>query len=973
VKRAASLLFGLGLLASAYNPPRETAGPLTAEIRIPSLGSYGAGGNVELTTPGAPFLVPVDVTNSGAREIKGTVRIGVIDYWQVAPSDAVAFKVAAKGETSLEFSVRFGPRTHNAWYPIHAFIEFEDAGSRHTIHPVLLLQVKRPDPPRSTMPLEYKPFPVPAQGQLGLARVPIRREWAEIEQLDPAAPAPAIDTWASGRFLIAGHAADFGASRESIASFLGTRATAKRERVHAVFFEYPLQLPKAESLKLAFATGAQPGARFRIATAAGEILFERTSSSAAWEEASIDLGRFAGTSLTLRFETRGDSLAAWATPTIVGGQSPTPKLKTPVPLGAVNGYMVSAALGNRGVLDGAVSFSKAGQTLTINGFRVRAAGGWVNDPLSGSELLAVKDESAAGRLKVRHRFRAWLGDFDIVAELWTEPSSLRVHIALENAPLAKPWLAPPLHWVGLGAWSDNPERLYAGPGNVIVKPDAFRLSFDGHNLASSFVGFEFPGKGAIVQATDAIPDALEVDPKSQHASLLTPYDQTITLIPAASAWDGVKIWRVLDTRKASAGVPKVASRFVFDLWSGDYAPSARALAQAFEYGLTDSMVVWHQWQRWGYDYRLPDIYPPDPQFGSMRDFLSLVDVCNRNGALFAPHDNYIDFYPDSEGFSYANMAFQETGAPRMAWFNYGRQAQSYRVRGDAVLPYMQRNLKLIKEGFAPTAYFIDVWTSIAPYDFWTHDGQFVKRDVTRKSWGESFAWIRDFLDGAPAISEAGHDQLIGYIDGAQAQHLRIDPNARGFAWRIRAQDSERIPWFDAAHHARFILHGAGYPDRYEGGLDSKNHGIYSDDYISTEVLTGRPAMVSQAFGRDVVRKYWLLHDLMSALALRSIERVEFAGGDIHRQHVAWDNGAEVWVNRGSSDWVVNGHTLPQYGFYAKAGPVEAAIEKRNGARVEWAKSPQSEYANGVRKSLEAGKWVTKPLPDSGDTKQQYPF
>jgi hypothetical protein len=973
VKRAAFLLTSVCLSALAYNPPKETADSLTVEIRIPSLGSYGAGGNVELTTPHTPFIVPVDFTNSGSREIKGSIRIGVIDDWHVAPAAAVPFTVAAKGETQLEFTVRFGFRTHNAWYPIHAFVEFDEAGTKRSLHPVLLMQVKRPDPPRSAGLTDSAPVPVPAQGQLGLARLAVRREWAEIEQLDAAAPSVPNETWSSGRFLVAGYTANFGDARESIATFLGPRATSKRETVHSVVVEYPLHFPPAQSLRLEFATGGQPGTRFRIATPDGSTLFERTSRAAAWEAASVDLGRFTGRTIGLRFETRGDSLAAWATPTIIGGQPPAHRLGAPVALGQANGYTVSAALGNRGILDGAVTFAKSGQTLTFNGFRVRAAGGWVNDPLAGSELISVGNESAGGRLKVRHRFRAWLGDFDIVTELWTEASALRARIALENAPPAKPWLAPPLNWVGLGPWSTNPERVYGGPGNVIVKPEAFRLSYDGHNLASSFVGFEFPGKGAIIQATDAIPDALEVDPNLQIASLLTPYDQTITLIPAASAWDGVKLWRALDTRTPSAGVPKVASRFVFDLWSGDYGPSSKALAKSFEYGLTDSMVVWHQWQRWGYDYRLPDIYPPDPQFGSMSEFLALVDVCKRDGVLFAPHDNYIDFYPDSEGFSYTNMAFQETGAPRTAWFNYGRQAQSYRVRGDAVLPYMQRNLKLIKEGFAPTAYFIDVWTSIAPYDFWTHDGQFVKRDVTRKSWGESFAWIRDYLGGAPAISEAGHDQLIGFIDGAQAQHLRIDPNARGFAWRIRAQDSERIPWFDAAHHDRFILHGAGYPDRYEGGLDTSTHGIYSDDYISTEVLTGRPAMVSQAFGRDVVRKYWLLHDLMAALALRKIERVEFAGGDIHRQHVVWDNGAEVWVNRGATDWAINGHTLPQYGFYAKSGDVEAAIEKRDGLRVEWATSPTAKYADGARSTLIQGKWVSKPLPPGGETKHEYPF
>jgi hypothetical protein len=67
--------------------------------------------------------------------------------------------------------------------------------------------------------------------------------------------------------------------------------------------------------------------------------------------------------------------------------------------------------------------------------------------------------------------------------------------------------------------------------------------------------------------------------------------------------------------------------------------------------------------------------------------------------------------------------------------------------------------------------------------------------------------------------------------------------------------------------------------------------------MATEMLTGHPAMAPAPFSRDVVRKYWLLHDVMRALALPRIEAVEFAAGDIHRQHVPWDNGGSVFGRR----------------------------------------------------------------------------
>jgi hypothetical protein len=337
----------------------------------------------------------------------------------------------------------------------------------------------------------------------------------------------------------------------------------------------------------------------------------------------------------------------------------------------------------------------------------------------------------------------------------------------------------------------------------------------------------------------------------------------------------------------------------------------------------------------------------------------MIEACQQADVLFALHDNYIDIYPDARGFSYEqNVAFSASGAPVRAWLNEGRDAQSYRYRADRVEGFLRDNLPAIRDGLSPTAYFIDVWSSIKPYDYWTSEGQFFGRRYTRDSWREHFAWIRELLgDRAPQISESGHDQLIGWLDGAQTNHLRVGKPIPGdrhswSVWDIECEDAERIPWFDFAHHDRFILHGAGYSGRYQAGLSAPLHGIYSDDYLASEVLTGHPAMVSRPFGRDVVRKYWLTQDVMRALALRTVEAVDFSDGDIHRQHVRWSGGADVWVNRGESEWTVSGHTLPQYGFLARvpteAGLVTAAVCRRQGLIVEQCESPSSVYVNGRR-------------------------
>jgi hypothetical protein len=650
-----------------------------------------------------------------------------------------------------------------------------------------------------------------------------------------------------------------------------------------------------------------------------------------------------------------------------------------VPLGRADlgggKYEVVLWPGKRGLLDSVVGFVDGKHTLFMRGFRLRAGGYQLDDPKSPCDLVEVSEGRTLRGTRFRHRFSSPLGEFTITGELGVRRGVLRARFSMEEAPKPKPWLAAWLEGASPGPFSEKAARIYAGPGNVIEDPQAFTLGFDGHRLSTSFVGLDFTGGMSLVMAVDAVPDFLEVNPEARIYSLVTPHDHELVLIPAPDAWKGVRGWREANGLKAAGGVKNLAGRFTFDIWGGTYASAARGLARSFRYGLTDSMVIWHSWQRWGYDYRLPEIWPPDPGKGTEGEFRALADGCRAAGVLFAPHDNYIDFYPDAEGFTYDKVAFTAEGAPCRAWNNTWHDpagAQSYRWRPDLVKPWIRGNLKLVREGVAPTAYFIDVWSSIGPYDYWTRDGKFHGRAGTREEWGGYFAWIRDYLGGAPQVSESGHDALVGALDGATANHLRVDAGEKTGAWtvwRIKCARAERVPWFDAAHHDRFVLHGAGYEDRFLAGLDRRDHGVYSDDYTTVEVLTGRPSMVSEPFGREVVRKYWLTHELSRALALGAIETVEFVGGDIAHQRVRWEGGAVVTVNRGTEDWPADGRVLPQYGFHAKAqgrdGPVEAAIERRDGGIVEWVVSPRAVYAGArplppaIRVSVDKPAWAGK--------------
>src|SRR5262245_45293960 len=120
----------------AYNPPVDTAGPLTVRIETPALGSYGAGGLAEFNRADNPVTVPVTIENSSTQSLEGTVRMKVVDAWKVSPADAVRFSLGPRARKRLEFLVSFGAGTYNADYPLHAYAE---SGS-HVAHAVMIVR-----------------------------------------------------------------------------------------------------------------------------------------------------------------------------------------------------------------------------------------------------------------------------------------------------------------------------------------------------------------------------------------------------------------------------------------------------------------------------------------------------------------------------------------------------------------------------------------------------------------------------------------------------------------------------------------------------------------------------------------------------------------------------------------------------------------------------------------------------------------
>lgn len=957
----AGLVFAPGALA--FNGHQVTEGLLTLTIET-----------IETVTAlNVPVTVRVTAASAGDAPLDVALEMkGLLDSCRPVGTTQQRITVAPKGNASAAFQFVAGEGTYSAHYPVHVYATFSHGGKPVVAHAVQIFVTDIP--PVAATEAKLPVNVVPRLGALPLASLKTHRvAWAYLDQ-------EAMEQ------LPVGWQGSDPASSASFSRTVTTRGTTKqalsmhppyRPRPGSVAAEYRLRLPSTQPIRLVFANAirdhgpkepASDGVTFRV-WGNRKILFERHTGAKVWLPGEADLSEFAGKEILLRLESHPgpkrntvcDS-SFWGDPIVVAGPVPqqlteaekrrlveqaTAALASGKPpadhvfvFDLASGARAVAALGSAGLADGVLAFSQGDRRVVFDGLHIAV----MNQPVGAWPSAVVPQgppvvERLSGRVRIVQKMSMTGEPFDLATEVWKEAAGLRVKVSSPER----------ITDLALGAADQKAPRVYYGHGYCVVEPEAFRASGGGHNLATSHVGFDFDGGLSLLMACDTPPDNLEVDPAARIYTLHTHPCSMLTFVPSASgAIDCALKYRPLYDKKPSAGVARKAGRFVFDYWGGSYAGDTALLKRAFDYGATDALVIMHSWQRWGYDYRLPDIFPPNPKYGSLEDLQRLSKLCADRDVLFGLHDNYIDFYPDAGEFSYDHITFDESGRPRKAWINLGREAQSYQFRPDHIQPFADRNLALLKANLPQSTYFIDVFAARNSFDYYDRQGKFHSKLETRRCWGEAFASIRDTLgNNAPMVSEAGSDHLIGYLDGADCQFLRIGAKPRQFCIRIACKDWARVPWFDLVNHTRFSLHGVGYSGRYQGGQTRALYGIESDDYLSCEMLTGHALMIDLgARVRGAVRKYWLAQDLIRSLAQDEIAGCQFDDGDLHRIRVEWKSGAKVLVNRGETDWNVGGRVLPQYGYLAQNGPIESSIERIGDAVVEQSRSPKRFYVNG---------------------------
>ena len=407
----------------------------------------------------------------------------------------------------------------------------------------------------------------------------------------------------------------------------------------------------------------------------------------------------------------------------------------------------------------------------------------------------------------------------------------------------------------------------------------------------------------------------------------------------------------------------LSGRVMLDIWGGSFATVQERLHTLAEEGFGPGAAILHNWQRDGYDNGLPAHVPANPKMGGDSAMVALVGAAQADGIKMALHENYVDYYPDFEGFTDADIARNPDGSRVPAWYNPGTKIQSFAVKPSRILPLAKTQGPEVVRRYGSAACYLDVHSAVPPWfhvDFEAGQpgaGEFrTVWDAHRALW----AYERSLHHG-PVFGEGNnHWYWSGLLDGVEAQF--------GQGWHDGSgTNAPLLVDFDLLKiHPLEFNHGMGYYERWWAHGPDTQRGLLSllDQYRMQEVAYGHQGFLGGEAWHDPALS-WLEPHLMRPLtertALANPVAIDYfdgsrwidttaaaksnAPGAWSRIRVRYSSGLTVWANGGDAPLTVGGVTLPPNGWLATGASLRAGTMLRSGIVSDLAETSDSVFVN----------------------------
>jgi hypothetical protein len=396
---------------------------------------------------------------------------------------------------------------------------------------------------------------------------------------------------------------------------------------------------------------------------------------------------------------------------------------------------------------------------------------------------------------------------------------------------------------------------------------------------------------------------------------------------------------------------EVADQMVAEFWYGSFDKIGDILDMYHEYGMDKTVAIIHRWQRYGFDTKLPDIFPPDPERGGLETLREVVKRATGYGQRVAVHENYVDVYPEAPSWNEKDLMRISSGEYQTAWANSKHCSPSHMTAHAAkVMPVIKKELKT-------NACFLDVHSAQAPWfrtDFRDDVPYSAQMKGTRLFTNQLWEYARNIY-GGPVFGEGAYHWVhAGCIDSTMAQG---EVNERFFPDFVLLKIRPLA-----------INHGMGYYERWCIGYGPKDWMLQvpdpreMDDYRAAEVAYGHAANIGGQANRIVelvAKEYYLVRPLTSRQVNATVVGIRYADDagwitpsqmilrkpkEVRRVSIQYDNGLTLFVNRGEIPWKVDNETMiGSAGFLARGKNCLAFTNNSNGYWFDYYGGPDQYY------------------------------
>lgn len=384
---------------------------------------------------------------------------------------------------------------------------------------------------------------------------------------------------------------------------------------------------------------------------------------------------------------------------------------------------------------------------------------------------------------------------------------------------------------------------------------------------------------------------------------------------------------------------QLAPLVMLDLWGhykGTFQGDGELLRCLKDNGVDHLAIISHVWQRYGYDVKLPDHLPANPQFGGDEGMIEFGRAANECGYTWSLHENYIDLYPDAPSYRASARVLKADGSPSPAWYNEGTKTQSFGLKCNFAMDYAKQNSPEIHKRYHTNAAYLDVHTCVPPWHQLDHeaDQPMAAMAMAKVKYDTAlFQFMRDTHNGPLFGEGANHFYWAGRCDGVEAQVAGGQSH-----WPCVDFDLLKL-------HPQMVNHGMGYYERwFESGYGMRwgqDAGTPEqvDQYRAQELAYGHAGFIGNAQTANVqwvAKEHHMMHAVQALYGTAGVTDIgyEIQGqyvsasaalvlGQRTHQRIKYDNGLTLWVNWDSEPWTVEGRVLPQWGFLALGPGTEA--------------------------------------------------